>query len=344
MSFVANINADNHTPEEIGFAYLRGTGCVVDFERAFYWLSLAESEGSEKARLAVGEMFAKSLGVKEDLEEAESRGWGEGQDSLLDEAFEDLDGHVLYSKYAPSSVIEGASIDTCPACGMDSLVGSAAFPGAFFCTGENGGCGSHLFLPIAESGLKHGLAIQPYTEPSGKGSRPVRSFLGHCVHTLKYDGRATEELRRNIVDEIARRLTECMVVERLLGEHDGENVIVVPAPSSVKRAVQPVNLLSKKISGNRFDYREALVKRSRIESKNRAKGAELESGEISCDKALVVGKDILLVDDTYGEGATLRACIRALKDSGANDVYYLSLCKNIYGGMKGGAENDDGVH
>lgn len=337
------MNEDNLSPEELGFAYLQGIDCIADFEQAFYWLTIAKNEGSKKARLAIGEMYAKSLGVKADIKEAECLGWNENIDSFLDNAPTDNDFRAMHAKHASSNAIEGPSIGTCPACGMNSLISSAAYPGAFFCSGKSGGCGSHLFLPVVESGLKRGLSIQPYSEPPENGSRPIRSFFGHCVHTLKYDGRANEGLRLRIIDEVARRLIECKIIERVLGERNNENVIVVPVPSSVRRTVQPVSLLSEMISRNRFECRKALNKRNRIESKSRATGAELEPGEISCAEDLVIGKDILLIDDTYGEGATLRACIRTLKDSGANDIYYLSLCKNIYGGMKGGAGIDDSI-
>lgn len=56
------------------------------------------------------------------------------------------------------------------------------------------------------------------------------------------------------------------------------------------------------------------------------------------------GKAVILIDDTYGEGATLRACIRALREKGAREIYFLSLCKNIFGGMKGDSIDDDDIH
>ena len=117
----------------------------------------------------------------------------------------------------------------------------------------------------------------------------------------------------------------------------------MPAPSSKRRKVQPVTLLTQLISAGRFDCENALTKRTSTESKSRPKGAELAPNEISC-KNSVNGRTVLLIDDTYGEGATLRACIRALRDRGARTIYYLSVCKNIYGGVKGSSADDDNLY
>ena len=40
---------------------------------------------------------------------------------------------------------------------------------------------------------------------------------------------------------------------------------------------------------------------------------------------LVRGRRILLVDDVFTTGATVDACVRSLKDSGADEVHVLTL-------------------
>jgi len=47
--------------------------------------------------------------------------------------------------------------------------------------------------------------------------------------------------------------------------------------------------------------------------------------------SLVKGKSFLLVDDVWTTGATLNACIKALKKAGAKDVYVLTLARVIKG-------------
>ena len=73
-------------------------------------------------------------------------------------------------------------------------------------------------------------------------------------------------------------------------------------------------MLAQLISEYGYEYDSALTKKSRIESKSRPRGTELALDDVKCSGD-VNGKAVLLVDDTYGEGATLRACIRALKKS-----------------------------
>lgn len=110
-------------------------------------------------------------------------------------------------------------------------------------------------------------------------------------------------------------------------------MLVVPVPSAKERAIQHVYEIAKRLAGPQSLYFEALIKTTPIESKTLETGGEYNPGDFRCDYQLE-GYSILLIDDTYGEGATLRACIRALKERGADAIYFLSLCKNTRGGMK----------
>ena len=37
-------------------------------------------------------------------------------------------------------------------------------------------------------------------------------------------------------------------------------------------------------------------------------------------------KNILIVDDVYTTGTTIEKCAKILKDSGANKIYFLTIC------------------
>ena len=43
------------------------------------------------------------------------------------------------------------------------------------------------------------------------------------------------------------------------------------------------------------------------------------------DKTKILGKNILLIDDIYTTGTTLKECIKILKENGAENVYYFTL-------------------
>ena len=60
---------------------------------------------------------------------------------------------------------------------------------------------------------------------------------------------------------------------------------------------------------------------------------EYKPGDFVCLYRLR-GFSVLSIDDAYGTGATLRACIKVLKSAGAEAIYFFSLCKNTGGGMK----------
>ena len=329
-----------------GMAFLEGESVARDYEQAFYWLNAAYELGSDKAGATLRNMREKSLGVPFDGDETEGGGdpceaasqgdfltasgvAGTIEDAILVNA--DMAGYRL------------ANPNRCVACGEEALVPSEAFEGAKHCAPSKGGCGTNLMIPIAENGLDRGFALQPYREPVLGCQESTYSSLGALVHMIKYDTRVDDALKTDMLKEIARRIVECGIIEQVINESVGRNVVVVPAPSSKKRKIQPVYVLAELISEGRFGFEAALKKRSSVESKSRPKGTELAANDVSCSGS-VCGKAILLIDDTYGEGATLRACIRALRGSGAREVYYLSLCKNIFGGVKGSLADDDDIY
>lgn len=320
-----------------GIAFLEGDGVSQDYEQAYFWLSKAYKLGSEDAETLMQGMREKSLGTPFDGEMIGNSGSDLGMTGVNY-------GHAERQIGLPGSLMRfRANPNRCVACGMEALSPSITFAGAKYCSPERGGCGTNEMIPIIEQGLHNGFALQPYRESIAGRRGSSYSSLGALIHTVKYDSRVDDDMRAEIISEIVSRILECGAIKQLTGWDPGIGLVIVPAPSSKRRKVQPVELLARLLAENGYGFDNVLAKRSSIESKSRPQGTELAPGDVRCTKS-VQGASILLVDDTYGEGATLRACIRALRESGAREIYFLSICKNIYGGMKGGPADDNDIH
>jgi len=218
-----------------------------------------------------------------------------------------------------------AGLKRCPQCGA-LAVAKSRFSDDGYCFPKRGGCGA-VFpnLKITAEGLTKGVALEPYTFGSG------HSFFGELVHQLKYHHSMSDAQKRTLINQAAAEVKKRAVVEELT--RGASNLLIVPVPSSKDRTVQHVYEIAERLAGSKYQYFEALAKTTSTESKTMQRDGEYGEGDFRCDYALE-GYSVLLVDDTYGEGATLRACIRALKGSGAGAIYFLSLCKNTRGGIK----------
>ncbi len=213
----------------------------------------------------------------------------------------------------------------CPVCGQVAVAADRFLDGDY-CFPSHGGCGRHFNLTIVADGLTKGLALDPYKDRNAR-----YSFFGALVHDLKYRAALSDTEKLALVDQAVAEIKRRRAVENLVG--GARNLLVVPAPSSRNRTVQHVYEIAKRLAGERYQYLAALVKITSAESKNMPRGGRYQRGDFRCDYRLD-GRSILIVDDTYGEGATLDACISVLRESGAGDVYFLSLCKNMRGGIK----------
>jgi len=225
----------------------------------------------------------------------------------------------------------------CPECGRVA-VAADRFHDGDYCFPSQGGCGRRLpNLTIAADGLTQGVALDPYRD-----SDSGYSFFGDLVHKLKYYTSLSDAQKLALVEEAVVEIERRRAVDDLVGGVG--KLLVVPAPSSKDRTVQHVYEIAKGVAGSRYQYLEALVKTTSTESKTMAHGSKYRNGDFRCDY-LLDGYSVLLIDDTYGEGATLDACINVLLESEAADVYFLSLCKNMGGGIKksdeGGGFEDD---
>ena len=91
-------------------------------------------------------------------------------------------------------------------------------------------------------------------------------------------------------------------------------------------------LLAKKIAIiTGIGYKKLLVRRKYTKSQTRLSGEErhknLKGAFFAKDKAFIEKKDILLVDDVFTTGSTLRSASEALVSAGANSVSILVLAR-----------------
>lgn len=213
----------------------------------------------------------------------------------------------------------------CPVCGVQAVAKSHYYD-EDYCFPSRGGCGTSFpNLTIEVPGLARGVALEPYTDSNGD-----HSYFGELVSQLKYHSLSDPE-KLALVDQAVAEIRKRGVVDELV--KGARNLLVVPVPSSKKRTIQHVYRIAEGLANSKYRYLEALVKTTSTESKTMDIDGEYNEGDFRCGYKLR-GYSVLLVDDTYGEGATLRACIQALKRSGADTIYFMSLCKNTRGGIK----------
>ena len=184
----------------------------------------------------------------------------------------------------------------------------------------------------AIGGFTHPGCATRYTPERVLSGFWYRSPVPRIVQALKFKG----------IYPLAAILADLLVEE--LGERGvsfGEEVLIVPIPLSFwrkgARGYNQAELLAQGL-GERLRLEvdssvlqkvkdvESLAQRNtpREERLRRVKGVfAIKKGE----EAAVEGKDILLVDDVWTTGSTLKEAARTLKDAGAKTVWGLTLAR-----------------
>lgn len=291
--------------------YISGDSKPQDYEQAVFFLSQIAVDSQDAAGLLEA-LSDRGLGIERAAPSSSGISFGYVPD------FNKVDNRSR--NFEPDT-------NRCINCGVVGAF-KAHDTNALICDISSGGCGAIQNIVISETGLYAGIAIEPYTSELG-----VRSYMGSQINTLKYDLSIDSDDVSSIIGEIADRIRECAILDRFIPITIQNDLVIVPAPSSKRRKVQPVYELARAIAGDRFTYSHALMKHTQTESKSRPSGSELNEGEITC-KSGFSANNVLLFDDIYGEGATSRACIRALQRNGIKNIYLLTLCKNTFGGIK----------
>jgi ComF family protein len=185
-------------------------------------------------------------------------------------------------------------------------------------------CGSR-FEYAMEGNMICGLCIQQ--KPSYDLARHLLIFnesSKKSIHNLKF-------CDKTIFAEIYAKL----LFNKFSGEIKNYDFIVPVPMYFLKRffrmynQAQVIALYLSKFSGLEMHYSLSKVKWTRSQSSLSAKerARNLKSTIIPCDTGTITGKSIILVDDVYTTGATIKLCAKELKKAGAKKVMALTIAK-----------------
>ncbi|MBN1625374.1 MAG: ComF family protein [Deltaproteobacteria bacterium] len=152
-----------------------------------------------------------------------------------------------------------------------------------------------------------------------------RSEIGELLYRLKYksDKSTMEDIVETAVDFLVNQWKISSIID-----------VILPVPSSKRRAFQPVINVGREISSKMMvPSHENFLKKDREtpELKNifdYHERTELLKDAFEIKNQSLVGKNILLFDDLYRSGATCNSITKILYDKGrVGKVYVLALTK-----------------
>ena len=148
-----------------------------------------------------------------------------------------------------------------------------------------------------------------------------------CIHLFKYSGYVgLSDVFRDIMINFAKK-------NKINSDID----IVVPVPAfGVKKRERSYNhaeVLANSLSENfnipcdSKNLRKIKWTQSQSELDKTKRTKNLKDSFLVVDKEIFKGKNVLLVDDVYTTGATIKECAKALRDAKAGKIYSFTLAR-----------------
>lgn len=186
--------------------------------------------------------------------------------------------------------------------------------------------------------FQEGYTLDRHTLSSTRTDDPyfeydtVRTALGELLYNIKYKITNNCDKSNDCLNLIVDTL-EYFIKTKTKWIHNQKIDYIIPAPYSIKREIQPVELLAKKLSERlNLPYLETLSKagyNTPIKNTDKDDRPQILKKAIQLKNAeKLIDKKILLLDDIFDSGATIRRCIEILIDRGhAKAVYALVLTR-----------------
>lgn len=160
------------------------------------------------------------------------------------------------------------------------------------------------------------------------GKQWIRTEIGELVYQFKFQNK--QELIPVLLGRIINFLSAYPEFQRC--------EVILPVPPTVKEKVyDPVTLLAQKLSerlglpciSDAVEKTKAIFPMKDMETLSQ-KEANIKGAFLVTNPKVIFGKRILILDDLYDSGATLRELTKVLKSSGAKEIFVLVLTKTVH--------------